>query len=241
MSEKRNDEKNLILTEDIFKILCGSVQATLAAATGSAITFSPMVQKIEKTCLKPDIGCFVLFGGDFSGLVIMNFTEDAAMEIYRRYMVGMGMPEEELAGSHTSEEVSNSLGELMNQCIGRFRVDLEKETTIFVSQNQPKMMVVNEAVEIAIEAGIDRPQLRRISFKTSDSNRFHLEISLGEITFYPLFPFTKSKGLEIDQIIAGAREKKAAAPGGEKRSKQMSDDDLEALMKQVQKETKKKA
>lgn len=239
MNEK-HDEKNLILTEDIFKILCGSVQSTLSAATGSAITFSPMVQVIEKTCLKPDIGCFVLFGGDFSGLVIMNFSEEAAMEIYRRYMVGMGMPEDELARSHTSEEVANSLGELMNQCIGRFRVDLEKETTIFVSQNQPKMMVVNEAVEIAIEAGIDRPQLRRISFKTADTNRFHLEVSLGEITFYPLFPFTKSKGLEIDQIVENAKQKKSAASGSERKSKQISDDDLEALMKQVQKETKKK-
>jgi len=59
MVQKDKKDGMLITTDDIFKILCGSIQSTLAAATNSSITFSPMVQKIEKTCLKPDIGCFV--------------------------------------------------------------------------------------------------------------------------------------------------------------------------------------
>ena len=75
------------------------------------------------------------------------------------------MPEEELTSSYTADEVANSLGELMNQCIGRFRVNLEQETSIFVCQNQPKMLVITEAVEIAIEASIDKPKLRKISYK----------------------------------------------------------------------------
>jgi CheY-specific phosphatase CheX len=201
-----NDKKNgkLIKTDDIFKILCGSIQSILTSATNSSISFSPMVQRIEKTCLKPDIGCFVLFSGDFTGLVVMNFSAEAAMEIYRRYLTGMGMPEDELAGNHTADEVANSLGELMNQCVGRFRVDLEKETTIFVNQSQPKMLVVNEAVEIAIEAGIDRPQLRKVSFKTGNSHRFYLEVSLGEISFYPLFPFSKGEEVDIEKIMVTA-------------------------------------
>jgi hypothetical protein len=33
-----------------------------------------MVQRISRTCLKPDIGCFVLFDGGFSGLVVKNFS-----------------------------------------------------------------------------------------------------------------------------------------------------------------------
>jgi CheY-specific phosphatase CheX len=202
-TEKQEKEAvTVVTTEDIFKILSQSVQSVLATATTSNITYSPMVQAIEKTCLKPDIGCFVLFGGDFTGLVIMNFSQDSAMEIYRNYLVGMGMPEEDLAHNHTADEVANSLGELMNQCIGRFRVDLEQQTNIFVSQNQPKMLLVNETVEIAIEAGIRRPQLRKVSFKTAMSNRFYLEIALGSIKFYSLFPFQKSEDFNIDDIMA---------------------------------------
>lgn len=208
MTKRKKEELvTVFTTEDIFKILCHSVNSVLETATYSNITFSPMVQEIEKTCMTPDIGCFVLFGGDFNGLVIMNFSQQAAMEIYRNYMVGMGMPEEALASNHTADEVANSLGELMNQCIGRFRVDLEKETSIFVNQNQPKMLVVSEAVVIAIEAGIDRPQLRKISFKTALGNRFYLEIALGSIKFYSMFPFTKTEEFNIDDLMAAEEAK----------------------------------
>ena len=47
------------------------------------VRFSGMVQRISKTCLKPDIGCFVLFDGGFSGLVVINFSAAAAMELYQ--------------------------------------------------------------------------------------------------------------------------------------------------------------
>ena len=107
-------------TEDLLISLCNSVTKTLTAATRSQIHYSGMVQRITKTCLKPDIGCFVLFDGGFSGLVVINFTAKTAMELYESYMLNMGMPKEELAGSYTSDEVSNAMGELMNQIIGDF-------------------------------------------------------------------------------------------------------------------------
>ena len=205
MKEKKTAETMVITTEDIFRILVNSVQSVLSSAIKDAITFSPVVQAIEKTCLKPDIGCFVLFGGDFTGLVVLNFSDESAMEIYKKYMIGMGMPEGELSGSYTADEVANSLGELMNQCIGRFRVDLEKGTNIYVSQNQPKMLVISEAVEIAIEAAIEKPQLRKISFKTANGNRFYMEVALGKINFYSLFPFEQAKEFDVDDIVAAGK------------------------------------
>ncbi len=205
MSEKKPAEMMVVTTENIFRILCHSVQSVLSSAINDTVSFSPMVQDIEKTCLKPDIGCFVLFSGDFTGLVVMNFSEDSAMEIYRKYMRSMGMPEEEITSSYTADEVADSLGELMNQCIGRFRVDLEQETSIYVNQNQPKMLVITESVEIAIEASIDKPQLRKVSFKTAGGNRFYMEVSLGKIKFYSLFPFKKAKEFDVDDIMASAQ------------------------------------
>jgi len=202
MMEEQSASQMIVATDSVIRILCSSVQSVLSDTIKNTISISPMVKEIENTCLKPDIGCFVLFQGDFSGLIIINFTKDAAMEIYRNYMIGMGVPEDELAHSHTSDEVAGSLGELLNQCVGKFRVDLESQTGIFVSHNQPKMLVVNETVQIAIKTGIEKQQLRQISFKTVSGNRFYLEIALGEIKFYSLFDFQKSEAPTIEEMLA---------------------------------------
>src|SRR6218665_2834779 len=65
-------------TEDLLIGLCSSVTRVLNVATHSQVHYSGMVQRIGRTCLKPDIGCFVLFDGGFSGLVILNFSAQAA-------------------------------------------------------------------------------------------------------------------------------------------------------------------
>jgi hypothetical protein len=65
-------------TEDVLMSLCDSVTKVLNAATQGQVHYSGMVQRITRTCLKPDIGCFVLFDGGFSGLVILNFSGAAA-------------------------------------------------------------------------------------------------------------------------------------------------------------------
>ncbi|MBC7683093.1 MAG: DUF3334 family protein, partial [Ferruginibacter sp.] len=124
----RNQEPPVIFgTEDLLLSLCNSVTRVLNVATNSHIHYSGMVQRISKTCLKPDIGCFVLFDGGFSGLVIINFTAEAAMELYETYLLNMGMPKEELVASYTSDEVSNVMGELMNQVVGDFTGKVQRE------------------------------------------------------------------------------------------------------------------
>ncbi len=122
-------KNKVVTTEDILLKLCQSVSGVLTSATSSQVSYSAMVQKINKTSLKPDFGCFVLFDGGFSGLVVINFTAKAALEIYTNYMRNMGMPEEELAISHTSDEVADVLGELMNQLVGDFTNKIRKELT----------------------------------------------------------------------------------------------------------------
>ena len=131
-------------TENILLSLCNSVTRVLSVATQGPVHYSAMVQRITKTCLKPDIGCFVLFDGGFSGLVIINFSAAAAMEIYERYMLSMGMAREELASSFTSDEVSNVMGELMNQVVGDFTGKVRRELQTHITQNQPKMLVINQ-------------------------------------------------------------------------------------------------
>ncbi len=188
-------------TDDILLVLCNSVQKVLSSVTKSNVEFSPMVQKVSKTCLKPDIGTFVLFDGGFSGLVIINFSAVAAVEIYQEYMLTMGMPKNELASHHTSDEVGDTLGELMNQIIGDFQAELEQEMLISVNQSQPKMLAINKEVLLSISANIERPQARKVAFKTSEGNIFYLEMAMEKTEFIELQEFERAAKQNPDEII----------------------------------------
>lgn len=202
------ENKKTKSTEDVLKVLCDSVNMVLSFATQTKVTYSPMVQKVSKTCLKPDIGCFVLFDGGFSGLVVMNFSKEAAMEIYRGYMISMGMPEDELASLYTSDEVGNTLGELMNQIIGHFQVEVKKEFQCSVSQNQPKMIVLNKELMVSINAPIQNPQYRKVAFETANHRPFYLEICMENFEFIELYPFEKLQTLDAEALIAEAKGKR---------------------------------
>ncbi|MCP4115950.1 MAG: DUF3334 family protein [Desulfobacteraceae bacterium] len=193
-------------TEEILLILCKAVQKVLKKASDQEILFSPFVQKINKTCLKPDIGCFTIFEGGLSGLLIMNFSKEAALDIYRRYMVNMGIPEDELSILHTSDDVANVLGELMNQTMGHFQTDLRNELHVTVKQNQPKMLVVSKDLSISIDAQIEDPQYRRVSFETERHRPFFLELGIEKTEFELLFPYEKEKDEDIDEIFMKAKQ-----------------------------------
>lgn len=199
-------KNKIISTDDILVMLCTSVTDVLAAAGKNHVSYSPMVQKINQTCLRPDLGCFVLFDGGFSGLVIINFTAQAAMEIYRNYLMSMGMPESELAQFHTSDDVGNVMGELMNQIVGDFtnRVRLELQTSI--TQSQPKMMAINKQVQITVNTQLDQPQARRVTFHTPNNAIFYMELSMDKTEFIQLHEFTPIADEHPDDILAEATQ-----------------------------------
>ncbi|WP_290610076.1 MULTISPECIES: DUF3334 family protein [unclassified Arsukibacterium] len=196
----------IITTDDILLTLCQAVNGVLSAAGNPAISHSPMVQKIQKTCLRPDLGCFVLFDGGFSGLVIINFTAPAALEIYRKYMMSMGMPENELAQFHTSDEVGNVMGELMNQIVGDFTNKVRLDLHTSINQSQPKMMAINKQVQILINTQLDQPQARRVTFSTPEHNIFYMELAMDKTEFIQLQEFEKSEQEHPDDILANAQQ-----------------------------------
>ncbi len=201
-----------ISTEHILLMLCRSISQVISTATSTTVAYSPMVQRITRTCLRPDIGCFVLFDGGFSGLVIINFSGSSAMEIYRAYMKSMGMPDSELATQHTSDEVGNMLGELMNQIVGDFTSKVGQELLVSINQNQPKMLTINKEVMVSIDTNLDRPQSRRVAFTTADHNLFYLELAMDKTDFIKLYDFEPEE-VNPDQIIEeSALAKAAAAP-----------------------------
>ncbi|NVC93210.1 DUF3334 family protein [Vibrio natriegens] len=202
-------KNKVVTTEDILLKLCQSVSGVLTSATSSQVNYSAMVQKINKTSLKPDFGCFVLFDGGFTGLVVINFTAKAALEIYTNYMRNMGMPEEELAISHTSDEVADVLGELMNQLVGDFTNKIRKELQTIITQNQPKMLSLNKQLILQVDTNLDRPQARRVTFSTANNNIFYLELAMDKTEFIQLEEFEIAEDENPDDILEATRKKMA--------------------------------
>ncbi|MFA7605701.1 MAG: DUF3334 family protein [Rhodocyclaceae bacterium] len=197
-------------TEDLLISLCNSVTKVLTKASQSEIRYSPMVQRIHKTCLKPDIGCFVLFDGGFSGLVVINFSAESAMELYQRYMLQMGMSQADLAQSFTSEEVGNVMGELMNQIVGDFTSKVGRELQTHITQNQPKMLALNKQVILSVDTHLDHPEARRVTFYTGRNNIFYLELAVDRTEFIKLHEFEPCEEADPDQIIAQAGNEQAS-------------------------------
>ena len=198
--------------EDILTSLCNSVTRVLNKATQSEIHYSGMVQRITRTCLKPDIGCFVLFDGGFSGLVIINFSAQAAMELYSKYMLHMGMAREDLAGSFTADEVGNVMGELMNQVAGDFTSKVRRELQTHITQNQPKMLVLNRQVMLSVDANLDKPEARRVTFYTSNNNIFYLELAIDRTEFVKLYDFEPQERPDPDALMAQNHEAAPSTP-----------------------------
>ena len=216
-------------TDGLLVSLCNSVTRVLNVATTCQVAYAGMVQRIQKTYLKPDIGCFVLFDGGFSGLVIINFSAAAAMELYRSYLLTMGMSESDLASSHTSDEVSNVMGELMNQVVGDFTGKVRRELQTHITQNQPKMLVLNKQVQLSVDANLDNPQARRVTFYTANNNIFYLELAVDCTEFIKLHDFDANEVVDPDAIMAQT-SRTSAAPAD---TRSDADVETEALLKSL--------
>jgi CheY-specific phosphatase CheX len=224
------NERIVYGTEDLLTNLCNSVTRVLNVATQSRINYSAMVQRITKVGLKPDIGCFVLFDGGFTGLVVLNFHAATAMELYERYMLNMGMPKSELASSHTSDEVANMLGELMNQIVGDFTGKVRRELQTNITQNQPKMLVLTKQVMLNVDTPLDRPEMRRVSFFTEKNNIFYMELAIDRTEFIKLHDFEVN---EIDDPDALLAAEQSGAAGGAATLESATADEADELLRSL--------
>jgi chemotaxis protein CheY-P-specific phosphatase CheC len=191
----------IIGSNDIMLTLCQSVSEVLTSATNKNTNFVPLIQKISKTVLTPDIGTFVMFTGSFSGMVVINFPKETAMEIYRAYLSNMGLPESEMAKNYTQDEVSNSLGELMNQILGHFTRKISDELHIRIDQSQPKMLALPHQVQINISVELDNPIFGKVTFNTDSGNVFYVELAMDDTSFVAVRDFESKTTESPDDIL----------------------------------------
>lgn len=157
-----------------------AVKEVLEINTQKEITVSKTIQKVPKVSLRPEIGCFVQFNGDYSGLVVINFSAGAALTLYRSYMLAMGLPEEDLARDHTSAEVPDSLGEMINQIMGKLTKLIEDRYNLSTLCGQPKALALNSAIILTIDS--DFKENRRIAFMV-DKHKFYFELAMESTKF----------------------------------------------------------
>jgi len=220
------------------RIFCESTQEILESVTGKTVTYAKTIQKIPVIHLRPDIGCFVLFNGDYSGLMIMNLSAAAAMSIYRNQMLQMGLPEEELAIDYTADDVVDGIGEIMNQIIGTVRRRIEGQYDLAAANTQPKAIALTTSTVLSIDTPeFDRDLCRKLSFKI-EGHPFHIELSMEKTEFEslgngdvhaPRKEFEKSKETKID--IDQLRETTAKTDTEPKKPLGNQDIDFDALMK----------
>ncbi len=170
----------IVSIDEISKIFLTTAQATLDATTKQEITYSSTIQRIPKISMKPDLTCFVQFNGDYNGLVVLNFSGDAAFEIYKSYMKAMGMPKEELASTVASPEVSDAIGEITNQIMGHLVKEIEDKFNLNAVFGQPKALTLNSAITLVIDS--DYRENRRLSFKIGNYS-FRAEIAMEHTEF----------------------------------------------------------
>jgi chemotaxis protein CheY-P-specific phosphatase CheC len=123
----------------------------------------------------------------------------------------MGMPDEELAVLHTSDEVADVLGELMNQLVGHFTNQVRKDLQTHITQNQPKMLSLNKQVNLSVDTNLDRPQARRVTFSTEQGNIFYLELAMDKTEFIQLEEFDVAEDECPDTILEQTQLKMKAS------------------------------
>lgn len=194
--QDKHFDSRLLGIDLICQVFCLATKKTLEKSTNLAITYSKTLQRIPRVSLKPELGCFVQFLGDYSGLLVINFTAAAAVDLYRNYMLTMGMPESGLAREATSGEVVDTMGEITNQIMGRAMRMVEAKFDLNSYFGQPKALSLSNGISLVPEASNTNSMSdnsedcifdnRRIVFKLEDSSRFYLEIAMERIEFIML-------------------------------------------------------
>jgi CheY-specific phosphatase CheX len=175
--------QNIGAIDAVANIAFRAVKGVLGTNTKKMIKSSATMQKVSKVSIRPEIGCFVQITGDYNGLVVMNFSAGAAMLLYRNYMLTMGMPEDELAKDFTNSEVPDSLGEMINQIMGKITKLAEDAYDLTVYCGQPKALALNSPIILTVDMAYS--ENRRISFSI-DNEKFYLELAMESTEFIPV-------------------------------------------------------
>lgn len=176
-------------TLDFVRLFAKSTKDLIQNSTGKPIQVAKTVMRVSGIQINNEIGAFVAFRGDYSGIMIMNFESEAALEIVSDTLLRMGFPEEEIPKHHGSDEVRSNIGELVNQIVGKCRSLVQDSFDLTARANIPAVVPIS--VPIALTMVAKEPaemECVRVAFTTSKRNKFYMELALEPIMGEPLTP-----------------------------------------------------
>jgi hypothetical protein len=122
------------------------------------------------------------------------------------------------------------MGELMNQIVGDFTGKVRRELQTTITQNQPKMLVLNKQVMLSVDTQLDQPESRRVTFYTGKNNIFYLELAIDRTEFIKLHDFEVNEALTPDEVIAQAEaERNVSHPTSDAQDLSEQDELLKSL------------
>jgi hypothetical protein len=68
------------------------------------------------------------------------------------------------------------------------------------------MLVLNKQVQLSVDANLDKPESRRVTFYTARNHIFYLELAIDRTEFIRLYDFVPQPEAEPDELMAQAAE-----------------------------------
>ncbi|MBF0279397.1 MAG: DUF3334 family protein [SAR324 cluster bacterium] len=177
-------ETSILLVAEIFK---KSIQEVIARSCNLDVPAAKTAQIIPNVGISKEIGSFVSFDGDYSGLMVLNFEGEAALEIVTTSLKVMGMPAEDIPSHYLSDDVVNTIGELTNHIIGKARTTMQSTYDLTAHSNIPAVVPVTAPIGLVFKAAtLDGNSCVRIVFRTPQNHHFHMEMTTEPSLFVPL-------------------------------------------------------
>lgn len=156
-----------------------TVQDIILRSCKLKVKLSKTAQFIPSLQLNEEIGAFVAFYGNYNGLMVMNFQGGAALEIVRASLLNMGMSEAEVPTHHTSEDVRNGIGEVVNHIVGMARIVVQNKYDLSADAHIPGVVSLCQPIGLTFESKLGREDpCVRLSFTTPAQHRFQLELTM---------------------------------------------------------------
>lgn len=178
--------ENTMAKSSLIEISTYFVKATqeiIETSTGLKISVSNTFQGISNVKIAGEIGSFISFKGDYNGILIMNFSGNAALEIVRANLKKMGLPDSDIPTHFTSDDVRNNIGEIVNQITGKSRRLIQQRYDLASSANIPAVVPITSPIGLLLEtAHTEKQECIRACLSTPSSNRFYIELSMEPLT-----------------------------------------------------------
>ena len=68
------------------------------------------------------------------------------------------------------------------------------------------MLVLNKQVMLSVDANLDKPEARRVTFYTDNNNIFYLELAIDRTEFVKLYDFEPQERPDPDALMAQAHQ-----------------------------------